>query len=292
MRLLAPAKVNLALEIEGRRADGFHELRTLMVPINLCDEIELDFAESGLIFNAAGCDFPVETNLAFRAARLFCERTGQKSGARIDLIKHIPAGAGLGGGSSDAAVVLVGLDRLFETKLGDEALMAMAAELGSDCAFFVKRRPLVMGGRGEVALIEVEVAERAYLLVMPPFGLSTAAVYRALKLPLTRLSVLDKLDGNAVVRPEKCLVNDLELAAYGLCPELETLKQELLDAGALGALMSGSGSCVFGVFSDQDHLHGSMCRLKRREGYAYLPTTRLTEESNGHYRSEGISGPG
>ena len=98
MKLLAPAKINLALEIEGRRADGFHELRTLMVPIDFCDELELDFANHGLIFNATGCDFPAEGNLAFKAARLFLERTSQDSGIRVDLVKHIPAGAGLGGG--------------------------------------------------------------------------------------------------------------------------------------------------------------------------------------------------
>ncbi|OPZ59438.1 MAG: 4-diphosphocytidyl-2-C-methyl-D-erythritol kinase [Deltaproteobacteria bacterium ADurb.Bin510] len=292
MRLLAPAKLNLSLEIEAKRADGFHELRTLMVPIAFCDELEIERSGGELVFAAPGCNFPDEENLALRAARLFFARTGQRGGAVIRLEKHIPAGAGLGGGSSDAAAVLRALDRLYATCLGDEALMAMAAELGSDCAFFIKQQALVMGGRGEKLLAEVSLVERAYLLVLPPFGMPTAAVYRALKLPLTRKSVLATIpsDGMESVRPEDCLVNDLEMAAFELRPELGALKRELLDVGALGAQMSGSGSTVFGVFEDHDHLMSSMCRLRRREGYAYVPTTRLTGVSNEHYRSEGVSG--
>ncbi len=181
----------------------------------------------------------------------------------------------------------MGLDALFETGLGQAALMQMAAELGSDCAFFIQDQALLMGGRGEKVICEVDVTERAYLLALPPFGIATPKVYKELKTPLTTGAVGFKIPlvEGVPVLPERCLVNDLEDPAFRLRPELKILKQELLDTGALGAMMSGSGSAVFAIYEDGSHLKSAMCRLNRREGYIYLPTTRLTGEKRyEHYR--------
>ncbi len=286
MKILAPAKVNLTLEILGKRPDGFHELRTIMLPLSLCDELELERIESGIELLAPGCDCAVEDNLAYRAARLFFEDQNIAGGIKISLKKNVPSGAGLGGGSSDAASVLLALNRIFEAGLDDDHLMQMAARLGSDCAFFVKSSALEMGGRGEKLLRAVDVEDRSYLLVLPPFGLSTPKVYKELKKPLTKGSdsFNISISNDDFIAPEGCLLNDLEEAAFVICPELSEVKQDLIDAGALGAMMSGSGSTVFGIFFGEDHLSSALGRLRRREGYQYTPVTRFMGERYGHYR--------
>ncbi len=287
MNISAPAKINIYLKVLNRRKDGFHELRTIMVPISFFDEISLEPADRGIHFNAAGCNCAHEDNLAFKAAVLFFEHTGIQPGVSIRVNKCIPVGAGLGGGSSDAASVLLGLNDLFVAGLSTSDLMLLAGEIGSDCPFFILRRPLLMGSRGDKVIQDVHLEEREYLLVIPPFALSTAQVYAEVKSPLTPDLVrftIDSIRCN-VIEPEQLLENDLETAAFGICPDLKLIKAELINAGALGVLMSGSGSSVFGVFKDSDHLCIGLSRLERHDGYRYIPTTTLTGERYGNNRS-------
>lgn len=286
MNIQAPAKINIYLKVVNRREDGYHELRTIMVPISLFDEIFLAPAETGIHLSAPGCNCSDADNLVYKAAALFFEHTGIPPGISIGVNKRIPVGAGLGGGSSDAASVLLGLNDLFQTELSTGDLMALAARLGADCPFFILRRPLLMGSRGDEVIQEVHLQEREYLLVIPPFSLSTAQVYSEVKSPLTPDVVRFTIDnkGYNVIAPEQWLENDLETAAFGICPELKLIKSELIDAGALGVLMSGSGSSVFGVFKDRNHLCNGLSRLKRHDGYSYIPTTTLTVERYGDNR--------
>lgn len=290
MKLLAPAKLNLTLEVLGKRSDGYHELRSVMVPISLADEITLEPRENGITLETDGCNCDVEHNLAYRAARLFFDETGISGGVHIHMEKHIPVGAGLGGGSSDASTVLLGLNDLFGAGLDEKTLMELASRLGADCPFFILRRPLLMGGRGDEVLGEVSLGGCAFLLVIPPFGMSTPEVYAGLKMSLTpeqdafkigfTKSTSDfNIDWNDAMATERWLKNDLEVAAMHMRPELKRIKQELCDAGALGTLMSGSGSTVFGVFKDPDHVCCAMRLVPRHEGYDYIPTTRLTGEN-------------
>ncbi len=287
MKIQAPAKINIYLKVLGRRADGYHELRTIMVPLGLFDEISIEPAGQGIMLDAPGCNCASENNLVHKAARLFLASTGVRSGVSIRVRKQIPVGAGLGGGSSDAASVLAGLNDLFRTGLGPRDLMAMAGNLGADCPFFILGRPSLMGARGDEVLRDIRLEDREYLLVIPPIALSTAQVYAELKSPLTTVTDRLKIDsvGRFTIAPEQWLVNDLEAAAFGICPELKLVKAELLEAGALGALMTGSGSSVFGVFKDRDHLCNGISRLRRRDGYSYIPTARLTGERYGDNRS-------
>jgi 4-diphosphocytidyl-2-C-methyl-D-erythritol kinase len=295
VKILAPAKINLFLKVLGKRKDGYHELLTIMAPVALFDEIHLEPKEQGIFLKAPGSGCRKKENLAYRAAALFLQETGINSGASIGIFKRIPVGAGLGGGSSDAASVLLGMNRLFEAGLSRDDLMAMAGKIGSDCPFFILGEPYLMGGRGEIPIRKVVLEQRSYLIIMPPLEISTALVYSHLKCPLTQGHKLFTISDISVEKgnePEQLLVNDLEGPAYGICPEIRTIKEELLDAGALGVLMSGSGSSVFGVFKNKEHICIGMSRIRRHEGYRYIPTTSLTEASYGDYRSKGVSGQG
>lgn len=292
MKIYPPAKINLSLQVFGKRADGYHELQTIMMPIALWDEIELEPRAEGIVLEESGSGCPVEQNLAYRAARLFFETSGRPGGVHMRLTKHIPFGAGLGGGSSDAAAVLMALNEMFPAGLTTAELVALAGRLGADCPFFIHGRPALMGERGDRWLADVTLVPRAYLLVIPPFGISTAKVYAGLKIPLTPARDLFTIDDivKKTIAPEEILVNALEIVAFQLCPELATIKQQLRDAGALGALMSGSGSTVFGVFAGEEQLEQGMHHLPKQMGYRYIPTTRMTGGINGDYRGQGFSG--
>ena len=294
MKVLAPAKINIYLEVLGKRPDGYHELRTIMVPLAFGDDIFIEASRSGIALNAQGCECSEQDNLAFRAARLFLDSTSISGGASIEIVKRIPVGAGLGGGSSDAAAVLLAMNELFNTGLSEDQLVALARELGADCPFFIYRKAMLMGSRGDVPLQRVNLKDRAYLLVIPPFGISTAEVFSRFTFPLTPDEDRITIDTvyNDCIAPEQWVANDLEAVAFGIHPELTGIKVELFRAGALKAGMSGSGSAVFGIFESDAHLCNAMSRLTRHEGYSYIPTTRLTGDRYGDYRGQSFSGQG
>jgi len=294
VKVFSPAKINLYLEVVGRRPDGYHELRTIMVPLSFGDDVFLECARSGISIDARDCGCSEDRNLAYRAARLFFERTGRQGGISISITKRIPVGAGLGGGSSNAATVLLGLNRLFKAGMSTEELAAMAGHLGADCPFFVYRRPMLLGSRGDVPLMEVELQDRSYLIVVPPLNVSTALVFSKLRLPLMREGGRIKIENisDSCIEPEHWVENDLESVACSIYPELTGIKGELLSSGALKAGMSGSGSAFFGIYASQAHLLTAMSRLTRHEGYGYIPTTRLTGDMYGDYRGQGVSGQG
>ena len=253
-RAICPAKVNLALRVLGRRADGFHELVTLFQAIDLSDELEGEEAEE-LSLDVRDSTIPGdEDNLVMRAARLLQSRVqhARGRGARLRLLKRIPAGAGLGGGSSDAAGALVLLNELWGLGVAPAELAAFAAELGSDVPFFLVGGTSLGTGRGELIAPLRALPERPLLLGSPPFGLRTADVYRALRVPLTALLpdvTVPRLfvkfaEGNDFALAS----NDLERAAFAIRGELATFREAMTRAGAELALLSGSGSTVFGLF--------------------------------------------
>ncbi|MBN1636800.1 MAG: 4-(cytidine 5'-diphospho)-2-C-methyl-D-erythritol kinase [Deltaproteobacteria bacterium] len=279
MKIHAPAKINISLRILGKRHDGYHEVQTIMIPVTLFDEIFIQQKSKGVFLEAPGCNCSSEENLVYKAARLFLDKSGKKGGVSITLVKHIPIGAGLGGGSSDAACVLLAMNTMFGEPFNKSELMSLASKIGADCPFFLFPRPMLMGSRGDEVLCDVNVEERAFLLVLPAFGISTACVYSLFRAPLTQGVDLLKIDGdgNKKIAPESLLVNDLESVAFQLHPELDSIKRELLDIGALGALMSGSGSTVFGIFRDREHMNNAMDKMSTQDGYSYIPTTVMME---------------
>jgi len=249
MQLYAPAKINLSLEIKGRREDGFHEIETLMAPISLADRLTIERANQETI--DFSCDDaalpPGEDNLVVHAAKLFQKSTKTSAGLKISLGKKIPHGAGLGGGSSDAATTLLGLNDLFGTGLSQKDLMELAAQLGSDVPFFIAQSAAICRGRGEiVSPAKLPVALRL-LLMKPDFGVPTPSAY-------ARWKDSRELPGVDYAPQEFSgmrFTNDLERPVFEkfiLLAHLKTWLREQSEVGA--ALLSGSGSTVFAVLHD------------------------------------------
>ena len=248
----ARAKVNLGLEVLGRRPDGYHELLTLLSAIDLADRVTLEAATEGIevVCDAPGVPSPHE-NLAWRAADIMRRQTGIRAGVRIRIQKAIPVAAGLGGGSADAAAVLAGLGPLWGISLPAAELHALATELGMDVPFFLGEGPALASGRGEELTPVSPPRPLALVLVNPGFPIATREVYAALG-PEDFGSgggvraLVDALGrGSAAVAAR--LTNGLETAVARCWPGLLTVKAALLAAGALGAVMSGSGPTVVGV---------------------------------------------
>jgi len=249
VQFIAPAKINLSLEIRGKRPDGFHEIETLMVPISLADTLDIQRADGGgIAFTCSDPTLPAgDDNLVARAAKLFFERRKMKPNVRIHLEKRIPHGAGLGGGSSDAATTLMGLNELFGAGFDTPALSAMAAELGSDIPFFVYRSAAVCRGRGELVEPVAFAEPLPLLLIKPPFGVPTPWAYQH----WSGSKELPGIPYGAQVFPWGKLVNDLERPVFEKYIFLAMVKRWLLaQPEAEGALMSGSGSTMIAVLRE------------------------------------------
>ena len=248
--LAAKAKINLSLRILGNREDGFHELETLMTRINLQDDVEITHGtERGISFTCNDPDLPKGgDNLCVMAARAFCTASGLDHGIAITLMKRIPYGAGLGGGSSDAASVLHGLNELFDRPLVSEELHAISATIGSDVPFFLSDGPAWCQGRGELLEIAEPLPERRILLIKPPFSVPTAWAYKqyaARKLPPLKTSQDDPQWLEKIM-----IVNDLESPVFEKFILLSIMKDWLRNQPEVeSALMSGSGSTMVAIIS-------------------------------------------
>jgi len=251
--ILAPAKINLCLHVLGRRSDGYHDLAMLMQRVSLFDEVRLRLVEgAGVSTLCHGLEMPAgEENLTSRAARLLLQESGVSRGVEIELIKHIPVAAGLGGGSSDAAAVLLGLNELAGLGRTRQDLMQLGVRLGADVPFFVLEHAAWATGIGDRLEPVASLPEVFYVLVNPGFPVSTAWVYQNLGLTssgdVAKLRKFPRTTEGLV----RLLHNDLERVT-GLChAEIASMRQRLVAHGAVGSLMSGSGATVFGVFTDK-----------------------------------------
>ena len=246
----APAKVNLYLEILGRRADGFHELETLMLAVDLCDTLRFSHSDNlSMSCDVAGLSVGPD-NLVLKAAEMLRRESGRSAGATIHLTKRIPWAAGLGGGSSDAATALVGLNRLWGTGLSEADLTTLASRLGSDVGFFVGSRAAWCTGRGEIIETVPVPKDLNLVLISPGFGLNTADVYRRLQPPSSPRSgetIRDAFLRGGVEDLGREMFNRLTSPALELRPELGDWLDELKSRNAAGALMSGSGSTIFAL---------------------------------------------
>ena len=259
LKFKTPAKVNLGLHVHGKREDGFHELETIFQMVSLFDDVELELLSSGIKLE---CDMPGiptdDTNLVCKAALLLRKSYQvEGKGVSIRLKKKIPFGAGLGVGSGNAAGVLMGLNRLWDLNIDREKLFTLAAELGSDVPFFLTS-PCALGkGRGERLKVLESCSKFQVLLVFPGFPIATSWVYQNLRLKLTKrpnnISILRKnLSLSNITSLGSQLYNDLESVVIQKFPEVKVVKDELWAWGALGVLLSGSGSTVFGIFDDPE----------------------------------------
>ncbi|MCF8061255.1 MAG: 4-(cytidine 5'-diphospho)-2-C-methyl-D-erythritol kinase [Deltaproteobacteria bacterium] len=277
----APAKLNVHLRVTGRRRDGYHELVSVMIPITLTDRVEVRPGPEGIELSCTGR--PVaggEQNLVWRAAEAFLRRGRLGQGVSIHLHKRIPVAAGLGGGSSDAASTLLALDRIWPGRLGREALFRTALDLGADVPFFLSAVPALATGIGEVLERLDYWPNLWYVLIKPPIEISTAWVYGKLRIRLTTrendyiIAFLNKKDFSVA----ELLENDLERVTETRFPVVAHLKQALLDAGAIGALMTGSGPTVFGVFPTESEAQAAARELVSRESGDVFVTTNWVGE--------------
>ncbi len=258
LHIQAPAKVNLFLSVLSRRADGYHELSTWMQKLDLADRISLQPTSFGVKIQCLGANLPEdENNLACKAARIFFKKTRIKAGVAIFLEKKIPIAAGLGGGSSDAAAVLLGLNTLYEAGLTRVELMEIGLLLGADVPFFVADYSAALAtGIGEKLQKKNALTDCWFVLVNPGFSVSTKWAYENL-VPVQMSNFALTIEGNPDILSRSTesdfsgsFFNDLEKVTISRYPEIEVLKKKLIDAGASASLMSGSGPTVFGIFTD------------------------------------------
>ena len=280
--LRAPAKVNLRLDILGKRPDGYHEIKTWIYPISLADTLYIDKIKTARItISSAHPGLPLgEENLAHRAAALFIQERGLPGGVQIEIIKHIPLAAGLGGGSSDAAAVLKAMNILWGKNISPEALMEMGARIGADCPFFVVGQGAIMGGKGERMLAILPLLKAWLVLINPGLPLATKAVYQQGKWGLTKKEGDTRISmpPQELEKMGKFLRNDLEGPAMELMPVIGTIKERLHEAGASGVLMTGSGPTVFGLFGKEAEARQAAKDLKMEQGWICFVANTFPDE--------------
>lgn len=250
------AKINIGLHVTEKRTDGFHNLETVFFPVGWNDALEF-VVSNEIHFSTSGIEItgPAESNLVMKAYELL-RNDFDLPALRIHLHKQIPFGAGLGGGSADGAFMLMMLNKTFDLGISHGRMLTYAAALGSDCPFFIENKPVFATGRGEIMTeIKLNLKGLSLLLIKPPFEVATAKAFSSIvpQKPAVSLSGLIQLP---VTEWKGNIVNQFETSVFPQFPEIERIKDQLYDMGAIYASMSGSGSCVFGLFIDlQDNIH-------------------------------------
>ncbi|MHB9154113.1 MAG: 4-(cytidine 5'-diphospho)-2-C-methyl-D-erythritol kinase [Endomicrobiales bacterium] len=275
IELLAPAKINLYLEVKGRRRDGYHTIESIMQTVSLFDRITLEARPKRISLECSLPGLPADKkNLAFRAAALLKEELGERRGARIVLEKNIPLGAGLGGGSSDAAAVLKGLLILWNRTLPKKTLVRLASRLGADVPFFLSGGTAVARGIGEKLTPLKNIRKAWYILVYPGYPVSTPWVYKNLRFPLTNKQKITKIrklleDSHPSYLWGRYLFNRLEEVVLSEFPDIADIKR-LLERGGCKTLMSGSGSTVIGLVSTKEKGERVLAELNKRKQNIWL----------------------
>lgn len=289
IQIIAPAKINLFLQVDGKRPDGYHELFTLMCPLGLADHIRLDPGGARVRVTCSDPAVPADTNnTAHRAAEIFIRNLTKRrhpplTGVKITIAKRIPMGAGLGGGSSDAAAVFRGLNRFLGDPFQLAELMEMGLEVGADVPFFIFGQPALATGIGERLAPYRSLPSYRVLLIYPGVSVSTAEVYKNLDLGLTKCKkklkdfVLKQRPFDAALH----LCNDLETVTLSRYPQVNAAKEALDGRGALGISMSGSGSTVFALFDDDETAHHAFQSLEGITGGSLFLTELVVDADTG-----------
>lgn len=245
-------KINLGLYIENKRNDGFHNIKTVFYPVALSDVLEISLSNTTTHLNMRGIKIEgnIESNLCIKAYRLLSKDYNLPP-IQIELLKAIPHGAGLGGGSSDAAYMLKLLNNFFNLNINDLQLINYASQLGSDCAFFIKNKAVIASEKGDF-FKEIELILRNYsiIIVKPPINVSTPDAYKWVK-PRNEIIDIEYIIMHSINEWKDLLTNDFEFSVFKKYPEIEHIKTKLYENGALYSAMSGSGASVFGIFKDE-----------------------------------------
>lgn len=278
MKIKAYAKINISLDVVGKREDGYHLLRMIMQGIDLYDEITVEKINSGI---SISCNKPYvpndERNLAYKAAKLFIDTFNIKSGVKIVINKNIPVSAGLAGGSTDCAAVLKLMNKIFNKNLSDKELMELGVKLGADVPYCINGGTALCEGVGEIITPLKSFKDKILVLVKPPFGVSTKGVYQEFDLskvvfhPNTEALIKNMENDNLefVSKNMKNLLENVTLLKY---KEIIGIKQSMMEYGALGSMMSGSGPTVFAFFEDM--LKAQKCYEAMKKKYKDVFITR------------------
>jgi 4-diphosphocytidyl-2-C-methyl-D-erythritol kinase len=275
--LRSPAKINLCLSVLGRRPDGYHDVEMLMQMVGLFDEVTVSLGGPGI---SVSCDSPAvpsgEENIAWKAATEMLRIAGEEAGLAIEIKKNIPVAAGLGGGSGNAAAVLMALNKLLGIGLDRDRLAEIGTRIGMDVPFFFFGPTALAQGRGEILTKLTPLPHLPILLVNPGFETSTAWIYKNLNLGLTKNGDCNKIARLNLRNIALGLHNDLENVTSVVHPVINRIKDALMDQGAIGALMSGSGPTVFGIFETETACRAAADTLSP-EGWRSYPVETLTE---------------
>ena len=290
------AKINLGLRILGKRADGYHEIDTVLQTISLHDDLTFSLRDDQkILLRCDDPDIPTDdTNLIVRAASLLKDRSPESIGADIQLTKRIPTQGGLGGASSNAAVTLLALNHLWRRGLNMNQLQGIGRELGSDVPFFLFGGLAHATGTGNNVSILPESKKLHLILVTPNAKVSTAAAYAALKAPSLTTTGSVSILSSSFAEPtlgnsdQWALENDFEGVIFEIEPEIRRAKMALLDAGAQGGLLAGSGSSVFGIFGNKDARERALADLKRESGWRVFSCETISRDEY----SESLSSSG
>ncbi|MEG0641235.1 MAG: 4-(cytidine 5'-diphospho)-2-C-methyl-D-erythritol kinase [Clostridium sp.] len=255
--LKCPAKINLSLDILGKRSDGYHEINTVMQTISLEDKVTISKA-IGFSISIKGAHLPTDdNNIAMKTAKIMFETFGISNGVDIHIEKHIPVAAGLAGGSTDAAGVIQGIDKLFELNLTKKQMFDIGRQVGSDVPYLIQKGTALCTGRGDIIKPLKTLIGFNVLIAKPRISVSTKEVYDNLKLNLINKRpnndvILKCIEENNIQLLAQNLVNVLETVTIPIHKEIEDIKKIMMEHGALGALMSGSGPTVFGIFREEN----------------------------------------
>ena len=271
IELKALAKINLGLDVLGRRENGYHDVRMVMQSIYLYDEVKIEKTEAPGIALASNLSFlPTgEGNIAYKAAQLLTEEFEIGEGIKITLNKHIPVAAGLAGGSSNAAAVLFGMNRMFRLGLTQDELMARGVRLGADVPYCIMRGTVLAEGIGEELSVLPAMPKCTVLIAKPPVSVSTKVVYEALDAKEIVEhpdidGIIEGLKKHSLKQVAACMGNVLEDVTIPMHPVIDRIKQEMIDAGALNAMMSGSGPTVFGLFESRGAAREAQRRIREK----------------------------
>lgn len=278
MKFKAYAKINISLDVIGKREDGYHLLEMIMQNIDLYDDISIEKIETGISISCNKKYVPVnEKNLAFKAAKLFMEKYNIESGVKIHINKNIPVSAGMAGGSTDAAAVLNGMNKIYNINADIKELMELGVKIGADVPYCIQGGTAYCEGIGEIVTPLKHFKNHILVIVKPPFGISTKEAYEKLKLdkiyrhPNTK-KIIEKMEEDDLKFVAENMRNLLENVVLGKHRVLINIKDKMKNEGALGAMMSGSGPTVFGLFDDM--LKAQHCFEKFKHMYKDVYITR------------------
>ena len=284
MKVRAYAKVNLALDVVRKREDGYHDLEMIMAPITLHDLIYINVIDEGIEIESNSKIVPTDQrNIMYKVAQLIQERYGLKKGVKIFVYKHIPTQAGLAGGSADGAAVIKAMNKLFHLNLSYEEMAALGKEVGADIPFCIYEKTAFVEGVGEKLQFIDEPFEAYLLLVKPKKGVSTQKAFTSLDLSKVKHQDCRKMKKGIEMNDYQAVIdnlqNTLELPSIKMVPQIKEIKKEMMKLGFDGALMSGSGSCVFGITRNQEIMNKGYEFFRKR--YFFVRKSKiLNKEEN------------